>query len=280
MIRVWREFIHQGYLISVGDLSAIFALSVILRINITWDFLLVIFLMIFSLLSFNYYREINQDLLTNPKRAEITKRRLEILPYTVFFTMCFALWLVFHFSSIRAVIFLLCLLLGGLLYTIRLKSLTSRILGFKSYYVSFFYPMVLVFLSIYYKTPFSEQLLLIWIFYSSRIFVNTVFCDIRDIEADKNDGLKTFAVVWGDKKTILFLSIINILTVTPIVIGAIGDQLPPASLFICITIFYTCFNLFIYGKRMISDATLFNVMVEGEFIFWLPIVLLGELMLS
>ena len=272
----WDKLIHEGYFIAIGDISAIYALSVILGISVTCDFLLVVFLIIFSLISFNYYKEINQDMLTNLDRAQITKKRKKILPFVIILGVTMALGLVYYFSSILTVVFLLCLLVAGLLYTTTLKAVTKNVLGLKSFYVAFFYSLLLVLLILYYKSPFSLATFLVLSFYFSRIFINTVFCDIRDIKGDQKDGLKTFAIVWGENKTVYVLSCLNILTILPILFGVLWGLLPVFSLLILVTVLYTLFNLIAYKKRIVHSSTLFNILVEGEFIYWLPLILIGK----
>ena len=276
MKKIWDKVVHEGYLIALGDISAMYALSLMIGLSITWDYLLVVFLMIFSLLSFNYYKEIDKDMITNPKRAKLTSRRKKILPLIIIFSSVLALVLVYIYSSILTVIFLVCLIIGGSLYTVRLKSLTVNVIGFKSFYVASFYSMLVILMALYYKISLTSAVFLVLVFYFTRIFINTVFCDVRDIDGDNKNKIKTFAIVLGEKKSIFYLNCINILSTAPIVLGVVLNIIPTYSLFILITIIYTAFNLFAYKEDIVKRMVLFNVLIEGEFIIWMPVLMIGK----
>jgi 4-hydroxybenzoate polyprenyltransferase len=109
------------------------------------------------------------------------------------------------------------------------------------------------------------------------MFINTTFFDIKDVKADKKAGLKTFPVVFGNDNTKLFLIFLNLLSITPIIIGVYLNLLPLYSIALLITVIYAFLYL---NKRKLftNQTTLYNVVVDGEFIFWLPYILIGRLL--
>lgn len=73
--------------------------------------------------------------------------------------------------------------------------------------------------------------------------MSAMFFDIKDISSDKEERLKTFAVVWGKERTIRALIILNLLSAVPLIIGVYLDILPWFSLALLLTLPYTFYYL-------------------------------------
>mgnify|MGYP000052318336 CR=1 FL=1 len=83
------------------------------------------------------------------------------------------------------------------------------------------------------------SLLLLFLFVFLRWIINTAFFDVKDIEADKKDNLKTFPVVLGNKNFLRFIHILNLFSFSPIIIGVYFDTLPSFTLALCLFYFYS-----------------------------------------
>lgn len=277
---VWNEFVYGGHIISLSDVCTFYAFAIILNIKVTWSFLVVIYLSVFAINTFNRYKELEQDFLTNPERAERTQKYIKFFPFLIYSSLFIVLGLVFYFASVKALLFTLPLFLLGLIYTLFLKGFTKKIIGFKNFAIAIPYSLLVIFFALYYLIPISLSIFLIFIFYYIRVFMSAMFFDIKDIESDKKEGLKTFAVVLGQKKTIQVLRLINVLSALPVVYGVYLKLFPNFSLGVLLTIPYAFFYYWKVERKKINKAFLYNVIADGEFVLWLPFVLLGKVLLS
>jgi len=273
---IWNEFVYGGHLLSFGAVSIVYTASILLDIRITWDFLLVVYLGTESVYLYNRFKEYKVDFLTNPERTEHIKKYVKYIPFIIFLMTFSAIVIVVYFNKISALIFGLLLLIIGLLYSLFFKKITEKIIAFKSFFISLMWSLLVLFLAIYYSAPINLALFLFSVFVFLRFFVSVSFFDIKDIKTDKQEGLKTLAVVLKQSTLWQFLSIIAILAVLPLIIGVYLRILPISSLMLFLTIPYTFFYFKQLENKNISPYFLYNVIVDGEFIFWLFFVLSGN----
>jgi len=273
---IWNEFVYGGHLLSFGAVSIVYAASILLDIRITWDFLLVVYLGTESVYLYNRFKEYKVDFLTNPERTEHIKKYVKYIPFIIFLMTFSAIVFVVYFNKISALTFGLLLLIIGLLYSLFFKKITEKIIAFKSFFISLMWSLLVLFLAIYYSAPINLALFLFSVFVFLRFFVSVSFFDIKDIKTDKQEGLKTLAVVLKQSTLWQFLSIIAILAVLPLIIGVYLRILPISSLMLFLTIPYTFFYFKQLENKNISPYFLYNVIVDGEFIFWLFFVLSGN----
>ena len=273
---IWNEFVYGGHLLSFGAVSIVYAASILLDIRITWDFLLVVYLGTESVYLYNRFKEYKVDFLTNPERTEHIKKYVKYIPFIIFLMTFSAIVIVVYFNKISALTFGLLLLIIGLLYSLFFKKITEKIIAFKSFFISLMWSLLVLFLAIYYSAPINLALFLFSVFVFLRFFVSVSFFDIKDIKTDKQEGLKTLAVVLKQSTLWQFLSIIAILAVLPLIIGVYLRVLPISSLMLFLTIPYTFFYFKQLENKNISPYFLYNVIVDGEFIFWPFFVLSGN----
>ena len=273
---IWNEFVYGGHLLSFGAVSIVYTASILLDIRITWDFLLVVYLGTESVYLYNRFKEYKVDFLTNPERTEHIKKYVKYIPFIIFLMTFSAIVFVVYFNKISALTFGLLLLIIGLLYSLFFKKITEKIIAFKSFFVSLMWSLLVLFLAIYYSAPINLALFLFSVFVFLRFFVSVSFFDIKDIKTDKQEGLKTLAVVLKQSTLWQFLSIIAILAVLPLIIGVYLRILPISSLMLFLTIPYTFFYFKQLENKNISPYFLYNVIVDGEFIFWPFFVLSGN----
>ena len=273
---IWNEFVYGGHLLSFGAVSIVYTASILLDIRITWDFLLVVYLGTESVYLYNRFKEYKVDFLTNPERTEHIKKYVKYIPFIIFLMTFSAIVFVVYFNKISALTFGLLLLIIGLLYSLFFKKITEKIIAFKSFFISLMWSLLVLFLAIYYSAPINLALFLFSVFVFLRFFVSVSFFDIKDIKTDKQEGLKTLAVVLKQSKLWQLLSIIAILAVLPLIIGVYLRVLPISSLMLFLTIPYTFFYFKQLENKNISPYFLYNVIVDGEFIFWPFFVLSGN----
>jgi len=278
---IWNEFIYGGHLISLGAASIVFSSAILLSIKITWDCLVITYLIFYLIYLYNRFKEIDVDYLTNPQRTEHLQTYVKQIPIIFYFVILIVTVGLIYFTNFPGLIFGLSLLSFGLLYTIIFKKFTKKIVIFKDLFVSTVFSLLVPFLIVYYSfsltTPsFIAPGVILMAFIFLKAFTMQVFFDVKDMEGDKKEGLLTFPVIFGKERILNALKIINILITVPIPIFSFYFNIFPKSvlmlLFTVPFVFY-CFSLVKKGKYF------GYILGSGEFILWPILLLIGEVLL-
>lgn len=273
------EFIHGGHLLSLGGISIVYVSSALLKIGITWDFVVVVYLLIELIYQYNHYKEFQVDQLCNPERTSHIKKYISILPFLLFVLFALLISIPFVFNkSYSSIIFVSFLLLLGFIYSHYLKKITKKIIGFKSYFVALMWTSLIVFMALYYSVSLTmiSSLVLVSSFVFLREFVGIAFSDIKDMETDKEEGLRTLAIVFGKERLIDILNIMNILAVVPIVLGIYFNIFPQFSIILLLTVPYTFYYLQKAKSRMANISYLTSTLVNSEDLWWTAYIIIGK----
>jgi 4-hydroxybenzoate polyprenyltransferase len=270
-----NEFIYGGHLLSAGAVGIVFTAAVLLNIRITWDFAVISYLITYIAYAYNKLAELKSDFLTNGSRARHIERNARLLPMVIIVSFSLILLLLFQFGSLNGIIFVLFMIIGSLLYTLYFKSFTKKIIGFKSFYVSFFWASLVFLLVLYYSADITVAVFLLFIFVFLRFVVSTVFFDIKDMESDKLSGLKTLPVFLGKDNVLALIHVLNVFSFLPIVIGFYFQVFSVLSLLLLIFYFYTFYYLRLANRGGVNIQKLSYVMVDGEYLLWFFVIALG-----
>lgn len=274
-----NEFIYGGHLLSLGAASIVFTSAVLLDTRITWDFLLIAYLVVYVANSYNRMVEFKKDFLTNPLRSQHLKNYIEYLPCIIITSFSIIAGLLLKFGNLGSLAFVLFMIVGSVLYTMYFKDVTRRVVGFKSFYVSFFWASLIVLLALYYGLPVGLSVSLVFLFVFSRIIVNAIFFDIKDINSDALYGLKTLPAYLGKEKVFVLMHILNVFSFFPLLFGVYTEKLPAISLSLVVFYFYTFYYLSLIDKKNVSIQKLSYIMVDGEYVLWSVIVLLFKFLI-
>ncbi len=268
---IYQEFIYGGHIPAFVAVGIVLASAVLLNILVTPVFLVVVYLIFYCVYLYNYFKEFEKDFLTNSDRAKHIKINIKYYPTVLFCAVIAIIFILLKFGNILSFIFGLGILVVGFFYTSHLKKFTAKVIGFKSFYVSFVCASLVLFTSFYDDAIIDLTLFLVFSFVFLRMFLNTIFFDIKDIESDSKEGLKTFPIILGKKKTLIFLHIINIISFTPLLLGIYQSRIPFFSFSFFIFFFYgLCYLLAVNNNN--DTQKKYYMMADGEFVFW-PIVL-------
>lgn len=276
---IWNEFVYGGHLLALGAVSIVYTSAVLLNIKITWDFLVITYLGVYTPYLYNRYKEFNKDFLTNPDRTEHIKNYVKYIPLIITFFLIIILGIFLYFNKTGALLFAIFLLFLSFSYSVLFKGFSKKIIGFKNFYISLSWALLSVLLVIYYSFSLNLALFLILIFVFLRFFLSTIFFDIKDVESDKKEGLLTLPVVLKRKGLINVLSVMNIITITPMIIGFFLKIFPLYSLILLFVVFYSFYYFYKLTKDKVNTNFLYYVIVDGEFVLWTPIILLGKILL-
>lgn len=272
---VWDELLYGGHLLAIGDAIAMYVIAVILEIPVSWDFLVVIYLCVFAANLFNRSDESGHDALTNPVRVKVMDKYVKYFYPVVTFCLIISTILILNYSGLDALLFAALIFLVAILYTSLFKKMTKYIIGFKSYVAALFYALMVFLLVIYYGASINTAVILVFMFYYMRIFISNAACDVKDIEGDKKRGLKTIAISLGEDNAMSMLNVLNVASGLLIVWGVYMNALPVFSLSLVLTIPYASYYLYLNSK-MNSKEVYTNAIVDGEFLLWLPFLLIGK----
>ena len=272
------EFVYGGHFLAIGDSIAMLSMALVLNIPITWSFLVVVYLCVFSANLFNRSDESEVDELTNPVRVKIMNKYVKNFYWISVFCIGISVALILFYSNLWALFFAATIFLLAILYTSVFKNLTKYIVGFKSMIAAFYYALVVILMAIYYSMPIDLAVILIFLFYYSRIFISNAVCDVKDIDGDRKRGLRTIAIALGEKGAMRFLNLFNILSGLILVFGILVGVLPLLALSLLLTIPYTSYYLYLNSKIDAKEMYT-NAIVDGEFIFWILFVSIGMVVL-
>lgn len=280
-----NEFIYGSHLISFSGVTAMLLGLNILGVELKSLLYLVLTYIIFAIgFLYNRYVEIDQDTSSNSKRVLHIKSYFNYIPYILiaysilFFTILY-LSLQITYGYISYIKFLLATLVFVLpfLYTYT-KGLTKIIPCFKeikfalNWVILFF---VFSFLNDYYNLDIP--LILFFIFLFLRIFLATSLFDVKDILQDKQEGLKTTAVLLGEKNIFKFLIGLSITAVIPILIGYYLHVYDLVAVSLLFTTFYTILYIKLFTIKKSNMDVIYYIIIGGEFTLYFIVYKIVEM---
>lgn len=280
---IWQEFIFGGHLLSLGVAGIACSVKILMDLPFSLAIILVSYLIPQIIYSFNHFKEAPIDLSTNLERARHLQKMAKFSSLIVIFYLLVLVFTIIIFLDLRIFVFAGALVLGGILYTLYFKKLTARILCFKNIYASLFGASIVFMPLVYYWSITINSLAVsaFFLFVFLRWLVNTIFFDLKDATGDKEKKLKTVPVVFGERKTMKLLHILNLISVTPIVLGVFLGVLPFFSLILIFFFFYSYYYLLQGNKasrkriRMIA-----YIITDGEYVFWPLMLILSKFLMG
>jgi 4-hydroxybenzoate polyprenyltransferase len=240
-----------------------------------FNMVLITFLTTFSTYGLNKLTDLREDSINNPERAKTIKKIELIFKLSVAMSFFFSLLLGF-FESILTLPILLFPLLLGILYSVRLTRKIPRlkdITGVKNLTIALSWAVGSTFLPLIYLAN-KEILLIILVFYLFflKSYINSIIFDIRDIDGDRLNGVRTIPVLLGRERTKILLLILN----STLFLWLMIYQ------FFFMKYFYVLFFSIVYGYWYIihfcrdgpKPGKSMDLLVDGEFIYLAIITLI------
>ncbi len=272
-----NELVYGGHLISLAAVSIAVTPAIVLGIKITYLPLVISYLVVFSTLLYNRYKERETDSLDNPERTAWLANHFRFTLPIMVASALFSIISLLFVEKIGALIFLVFFLLALIFYTKYTKGLTRKIVAFKNIKSSLLMVFLATFLAIYYQYYLGTPFVIMCVFIFLRMMVNTVFQDIKDIKGDQRQNLLTLPIVLGQEKTIYFSRATSLLSAIPILLGVYYEQLPFFSLVLLLSVPYS----FYYLEKSHSKSSFYLVnyiLADAEFIFWPLLLLAGQIL--
>ena len=278
---IWKEFIFGGHLQCVGTLSIVLVAAILLGIKITWDCLIICYLLFYPMYLYNRFREIEIDSLTNPERTAYIRSYISKTPIIIFFIVVALILLMLRFTNLTTTIFGLLLLFLGLLYSEGVKKLTRFIPLFKNFYVAAFFAILVIFPVLYYNFPLNSSalklsLFLFFLLVLLKGIIMQIFLDIKDIEGDRQEGLKTLGVLFGREGAIKAIQVLNLFVVLPLIAICVLLRFFPLEFLSLILL--VPLDFYLLDSLKYKNYFTF-IIVSGIFLFWLIFISMAKIFL-
>jgi 4-hydroxybenzoate polyprenyltransferase len=268
-----NEFVYGGHILALGSSFVAVSTMILFNFAIRWEFLPIIYLMTLCIYNFDHFKELETDLSNNSGRVNHLLKYKKLLPFLIAFYGVVSIVLLLVFGNLQSIFFGIIFLSMGLVYSYKVKEFTSKILAFKNFYTASAVALSVFFTVIYCGYGVSYLFLTIFIFLFLRFLINTSFCDIKDMDTDKKQGLLTLPLYFGKSKFLILLHLINFLSFIVLLFSIIMNIIPVSASFLLVVNLY-CFYYIEKSKNPETNiSALSDIIVDGEFIFW-PIFLI------
>jgi 4-hydroxybenzoate polyprenyltransferase len=230
------------------------------------------FLLTFAVYNLNKVTDKAEDFVNRPETAtKSTKFFLfpSLAALTVSFYVCFQI-------GLRAMMVLLCTFIIALLYSFKITESIPRlkeIVGVKSLMVALSWGVTGSVLPACTQQVEGLKIILAFTYIFIQLLVNTVLCDVRDMNGDKASGMETIPLVLGAKNTKRLLTGVNSLLIPWLIycmINGLFMNYVPALLF---GIIYGYIIIYMFSRTN-SDKLLVDLAVDGE---WIPLLFFMKL---
>jgi len=241
------------------------------EVKVNFNLLIASFLLIFAIYNLNKLTDIKEDSVNVPDRAGFIEKnkRFVIWATIVSYIAAFSLSFLQNPLSIFVILFPFCI---GLIYSIKISSFRLKdITGIKNIVVALAWTVIGTFLPLAISFRDFIVILLIFYFFFTKLFINTVIFDVRDIEGDGISGVRTIPVVLGRKKTKNILLFLNS-TLIPWLAFSYHAGFFHQYLFVLIfAIAYGYGYILHFCKEGLKIGKSLDLLVDGE---WIPVVIL------
>lgn len=230
---LFSTLIDTGQIPAFSAAGFVYTGFTIAGLHVGWVSLLASYLLAIII----YWHDYSKDRDLNKKTAAWMSRLFWMCP-----ALLFALLLSGHRFS--GLLFSAGLLILGMAYAKYLKPVSSRITGFKDFFVSIMWTLLLVNASLCERIGWTFSLTMAAAFLFLSAFINVATCDIKDINEDSRNGIRTLAVALGLKRLRCFLDLLNIVSGVLILAGIYLHVLVSVSWVLLLSIPY----VFVYTR--------------------------------
>jgi 4-hydroxybenzoate polyprenyltransferase len=236
---------------------------------INWNIFLATFLVIFAVYCMNNLTDKEEDEVNSPEKASFVNSNEKTLTFAVGSSYIMAIILGF-LDSFYTVLILLVPLFAGVIYSIKVSSKLPRlkdIFAVKNIIIAISWALATTLIPAIH-TPNVSWVFIISViyFFFVKSFVNSVVCDIRDIEGDTANGIITIPVGIGKEKTKKILSALTF-SIMPVISILLFYGL---SLGYFITMAFSMINSYWHVNYVCNAEEVskyMSLLVHGEWIF-------------
>ena len=279
----YRELVLGGHLLALGTASIAGAASFLLGRSPTLVLLVMAFLFSFGAYMMNRSAEMEQDLTSHPERTSYLSKRREALPGVVVgsFLVGYALAATVSWIFFAALLVPLAL---SILYSVGSKRLV-RLIGttklkqkllLKNVSIALGWSLIPILVGLYFG-GFNLALLLLAPLIFMRLTTNTIVFDIRDLDGDKKNGVKTLPTELGVSKSFRVVGVVDAISAVYLVALLLLGLFPPyAATLLLLPVYSTVYRRFATQSNA-NLSFICDVVADAEYLLWGPLIYLGKI---
>ena len=278
--RFWEgigEFLVESTLyLSLGAVSLCYASLVFQGLKPSATILLIAFFYVFAVHTFNRYNERLKDEFSDPARTRFFRdyRKVLIIGATIASLAALSLSYLLGLTDFFLLLFSYLL---GIIYTIRIVPARLQpfikykrlkdLPGSKDILVSMAWAWVIVLIPMLNKGVYvSYKSIVILAFVLISVFIRSVVFDILSIEGDRIIGRETIPILIGPRQTQIMLLILAMIIGTFMLVSAITGLIPTLGYYLIFPPVFVATCFYIFQKRRIQVSTLFEGIIDSNFI--------------
>ncbi|MEM0287418.1 MAG: UbiA family prenyltransferase [Nitrososphaerota archaeon] len=281
---LYKEFVLGGHMLALGTAGIAATSALLMQHNPTFNLLLMAYLFSYGAYSINRRAEMQQDMISNPERTSHLASRSKFIPL-----ISSAYLLLGYILAITVNIYFFTVLLLPLIlafaYSIGSKRLEKLIgarrlkdkLLVKNVVISLSWALIPFIVSLYYL-KLSVAIIPISLFIFFRLMLNTIFFDVRDVEADRRFGVSTVPVVLGINKSFKAMELSDIASALIIILSSVANIIPSYSILLVVTSLYSFYYRHVATRDNEKMNILCDLVADGEYLLWAPVLLAGRLL--
>ena len=268
LLTVVELLVHSNLFISLSATSVAFTTVVLADLRPDPVPLFIVFAATLFVYSFNRITDIAEDEENVPSRARFTRRygralfALGVVLYVVAVGVAF-------FYSLPGAPFVALPVLVGVVYSV---GRAKRFLLVKNLIVGFAWGAIPLGVGVYYGVLFDPVVVFLAFFFTVTLTVAAALFDIKDIEGDREEGIRTVPNVYGPRATrrgslAVFVSLVPLVVVAA---SVLSRDLLVLLVYLGYTVGYTPFATTDRG------AVFYGFVIDGEHVFLAATVLVAS----
>jgi 4-hydroxybenzoate polyprenyltransferase len=283
--RLYKELVYGGHLLAFGTASIAASAALVLGWTPTWDLLLMAYLFSYGAYMVNRLSDFDQDRVSHQDRTSYLEGRRRLLPaiVVVSFGVGYALALLRNLALFAGLLVPLVLAVS---YSVGSERM-GRALGMsrlkeglfvKNLTVSIGWSLIPILVGLYYlpqvlQLPVAVFALCPFVFL--RLMVNTIFFDVRDVEADAAYGVGTIPVSLGVDASYKLMDVVDFSSGLYVALLVLLRVLPGfAGLLVVFTPYSFAYRYFSQRSMKHKDSVR-DLAADGEYVLWGFVTYLG-----
>lgn len=279
---LYDEIAYNGHFQTWGVLALVIVSGQISGIPIHADILAVAYVLFYLIYLHDRYQGVTVDALTNSRRSQHVRKIYRFIPAILVIGFIGLAAFLLAYANIATLAFAVALAVGGALYPLHFKGLTKHVIIFKNLYVALVFALMIYFPSLFYGIPIegsSGALLgLLAVFVFLRGVVMQLILDLKDIESDRSERLRTLGVVVGHPRVVTIINAVNILTALyfPLACLLAPALVPLAAASLALVAVFDAGFLALAARGNKAGF----VLESGIFLYWPFVLLAGQALVS
>lgn len=261
-----RILVFSNLITAVGSAGIAFTTLILADLPLLGGPVFIAFTMPLFVYTVNRFTDREEDEQTVPHRVAFIRTYGTALLAVSSILYLGGLWLA-QARNFETVIFTTFPVVIGLVYSV---SRLKYILFVKDVIVGLSWGMIPLLVAAYAAHPWTHEILLLALFFSSMITVSTIVFDVKDIEGDRAAGIRTLPNVYGLRWTQLFCHALNGSVALGLGSLVLSGVIPSEFVVLMVV------NLHVFGYLFLADPDrgplYYGGIVEGEYLILTIIV--------